>query len=255
MIRGDAARGEYFTFQIGVWAARGAITDLDVRFSDLVRTVTKTDDGTSVTQVLVPAKQMTCFSKGGNGWDGSPIKKVVSVDEGKIQALWCGFQVPASVRPGIFRGTVTVAPAGLPETILAVELNVTEEILADAGDGDPFRMTRLRWLDSTLAQDDEHRPALHSPHRRPFHRALSRPVPDDRTRRLAGPHPELLRARDDPTQAKPVDVTSVPDQAPRHRRRDRASSSGRRASPAPAWCSADPGPSSGRPTTATATSS
>ena len=35
--QGEAARGEYFTFQIGVWAAREPITDLDVRFSDLVR--------------------------------------------------------------------------------------------------------------------------------------------------------------------------------------------------------------------------
>ncbi|HMA55091.1 MAG TPA: glycoside hydrolase domain-containing protein, partial [Acidobacteriota bacterium] len=41
--RGEAARGEYFTFQIGVWAARGPIADLEVKFSDLVRTEAKID--------------------------------------------------------------------------------------------------------------------------------------------------------------------------------------------------------------------
>ena len=104
---------------------------------------------------VIPAKDLTCFNKGGTDWDGSPIEKAVPVEEGKVQALWCGVQVPRSIPPGTFKGTVTVAPAGLPETILAVELAVTEEVLEDAGDGDPFRMTRLRWLDSTLAQDDD----------------------------------------------------------------------------------------------------
>ncbi|MGZ5556362.1 MAG: glycoside hydrolase domain-containing protein, partial [Candidatus Aminicenantales bacterium] len=148
VIRGQAARGEYFTFQIGVWAARAPITDVDVRFSDLVRPAAKIDGGASAAQVLVPAKQMTCFNKGGVGWGGSAFSKAVPVDQGKVQALWCGFQVPASVAPGLFKGTVTVAPDGLPETILALELDVTNETLADAGDSDPSRMSRLRWLDS-----------------------------------------------------------------------------------------------------------
>ena len=152
--RGEAARGEYFTFQTGVWAARQSIADLEVRFSDLVRTASRTDGGTSAAETLIPAKLLTCFNKGGTDWDGSPIRKTVSVGKGKVQALWCGVQVPPSAAPGIYKGTVTVAPAGLPETILALELSVTGETLSDAGDADPFRMTRLRWLDSTLAQDD-----------------------------------------------------------------------------------------------------
>jgi hypothetical protein len=154
VFRGEAARGEYFTFQVGVWAARRLIADLEVRFSDLVTTASRTDGGTSAAETLIPAKQLTCFNKGGTDWDGSPIKKTVSVGKGKVQSLWCGVQVPLSAAPGIYKGTVTVAPAGLPETILALELNVSGETLADAGDADPFRLTRLRWLDSTLAQDD-----------------------------------------------------------------------------------------------------
>jgi len=153
-IHGEAARGEYFTFQIGVWATLYPFADLEVKFSDLVRSEAKTDGSTPGEPVVIPAKQITCFNKGGTGWDGSPFKKAVSVDQEKVQALWCGVQVPRTIPPGLFRGTVTITPEMLPKTILAVELNVTGETLEDAGDGDPYRMTRLRWIDSTLDQDD-----------------------------------------------------------------------------------------------------
>ncbi|HOW84526.1 MAG TPA: DUF6067 family protein [Candidatus Aminicenantes bacterium] len=153
-IRGRAARGEYFTFQVGLWAARQAIADLEVRFSDLVRTPATADDGSPVAPSVIPGRDLTCFNKGGVGWDGAPFVKAVPVDEGRVQALWCGVPVPPGIRSGKFRGTVTVAPKGMPATALAVELTVTDETLADSGDGDPSRLTRLRWLDSTLAQDD-----------------------------------------------------------------------------------------------------
>lgn len=157
VVKGEAARGEYFTFQIGVWAARGPIADLEVRFSDLVQATARIEEGAPAPRTLIPASAITCFNTGGTGWDGAPFAKDVAVEEGRVQALWCGVQVPADARPGVFSGTATVAPAGLPETKLAVELRVTDAILEDRGDADPFRMTRLRWLDSTLAQDD--RPA------------------------------------------------------------------------------------------------
>jgi len=152
--RGEAARGEYFAFQIGLWAAREPIADIELRFSDLVQAVPRIEDGSPAPRTLIAASAMTCFNKGGVNWDGTSFRKSLPVDRGKVQALWCGIQVPRDARPGVFTGTVTVAPKGLPGTILGVELRVTDEVLEDAGDGDPFRMTRLRWLDSTLAQDD-----------------------------------------------------------------------------------------------------
>ncbi len=152
--RGRAARGEYYAFQIGVWAARQAIEDLEVRFSDLVHEAVQSDEGSPAPRTRIEASAMNCLNTGGIDWDGSVITKAVPVGRGKVQALWCGVDVPKDARQGVFRGAVTIAPKGLPETIVAVELEVTEEVLEDRGDGDPFRMTRLRWLDSTLAQDD-----------------------------------------------------------------------------------------------------
>jgi hypothetical protein len=153
-VHGEAARGEYFTFQIGVWAARESVADLEVKFSDLVQDIARIEDGSPAPRTLIGASAMTCFNKGGIDWDGAAFVKTVPIDKGKVQALWCGVRVPRDARPGVFTGTVTVAPKDLPETVLAVELRVTEELLEDGGDRDPFRMTRLRWLDSTLAQDD-----------------------------------------------------------------------------------------------------
>jgi hypothetical protein len=152
--QGEAGRGEYFAFQIGLWAAREPIADVELRFSDLVQAVPRIEDGSPAPRTLIAASAMTCFNKGGIDWDGTSFRKAIPVERGKIQALWCGVQVPRDARPGVFSGTVTVAPKGLPETILGIELRVTADLLEDAGDGDPLRMTRLRWLDSTLAQDD-----------------------------------------------------------------------------------------------------
>ena len=152
--RGQAARGEYYAFQIGVWAARRAIEDLEVRFSDLVQAGARTEEGSPASRTAIAASDLNCLNTGGVDWDGSVITKAVPIERGRVQTLWCGVNVPRDARPGTFRGTVTVAPKGLPATIVAVELEVTEEVLEDRGDGDPFRMTRLRWLDSTLAQDD-----------------------------------------------------------------------------------------------------
>jgi len=153
-VRGEAARGEYFTFQIGVWAAREPIADIEVRFSDLTQSATKIEDGSPAARTLIPASALTCFNTGGVGWEGAPFDKSVPVEKGEVQALWCGIDIPRDARPGAFTGAVTVIPAGMPETVLAVELEVTAEILEDRGDADPARMTRLRWLDSRLAQDD-----------------------------------------------------------------------------------------------------
>jgi hypothetical protein len=152
--RGEAARGEYFAFQIGLWAAREPIADVELRFSDLVQTLPRIEDGSPAPRTLIAASAMTCFNKDGVNWDGTSFRKSLPVDRGNVQALWCGIQVPRDARAGVFSGTVTVAPKGFPETILAVELRVTSDVLEDAGDSDPSRMSRLRWLDSTLAQDD-----------------------------------------------------------------------------------------------------
>jgi len=143
---GDALRGEFFAFQLGVYAARAPLADVRVEFGDL-----RPDAGGAP----LPAMAFRCINQSGVDWMGRPFSRAVSVERGKVQAFWCGVQVGASTAPGTYRGTLRVAPRGLPATPVDFILRVAEAVAPASGDDEPWRLSRLRWLDSTLAHDDE----------------------------------------------------------------------------------------------------
>ena len=152
----DGYYGDYATFQIGVWAAREAIEDLEVKFSDFAWRPFGNETGDPSKPAVIPASALTCFNTGGIDWDGRAFKKKVAIDKGKVQALWCGVQIPPNARFGIYEGTVTVAPKGLPANVTALPIYVGMEPRLSGWSpyDNPYHMARLRWLDSTLAQDD-----------------------------------------------------------------------------------------------------
>ena len=152
----DGHYGDFATFQIGVWAARQAIEDLEVKFSDYVWRPFNNETGDPAKPAVIPASALTCFNTGGIGWDGQAFRKKVPVDKGKVQALWCGIQIPPNARSGVYEGTVTITPKGLPSTILSLPLWVGMEPRLSGWSpyDNPYHLARLRWLDSTLYQDD-----------------------------------------------------------------------------------------------------
>jgi hypothetical protein len=145
--RGEAARGEFYAFQIGIYACRADIPGLAVEFGDL--------KSAGAGPPAVPASAFRSINTGGTDWNGRPLKKIVPVPRGKIQALWCGVQVPENAAPGEYESSVRVVAQGLPAGEIKLKLKITSALLEDGGDGDPPRMSRLRWLDSMLAFDDE----------------------------------------------------------------------------------------------------
>jgi hypothetical protein len=148
--RGQAERGEFYAFQVGVFAARQGLGELGVRFSEFRAASAGTKPGAAI-----PAAALRCFNVGGRDWTGKAFAKRVTVERGKVQALWMGVQVPETAAPGEYTGTVTIAPTGLPPAIVHVALTVADRTIVAAGDDEPWRHSRLRWLDSTLAFDDE----------------------------------------------------------------------------------------------------
>jgi hypothetical protein len=102
----------------------------------------------------IPASAFRCFNLGGTDWLGRPIRKNFSVAVGRVRPLWIGIQVPKDAK-GKYVGTIKVKPKGLEETTVIVELTVSGEVLEDCGDSDNWRLSRLRWLDSTLGLEDE----------------------------------------------------------------------------------------------------
>lgn len=143
---GQADKGEYYVFQLGVWAARSSVENLHVDFSALTN---------KATGEQIPASSFTCFNTEGTDVTGTVFEKNCSVDKGKVQALWVGTQLPEHLSAGTYQGTVTVSAANAESKTVQVSLNVSENVIANHGDNEPWRHSRLRWLNSQIGFDDE----------------------------------------------------------------------------------------------------
>ncbi|MEG1544442.1 MAG: DUF6067 family protein, partial [Tannerellaceae bacterium] len=143
---GQADKGEYYVFQLGVWAARTAVEKLNVTFSALTNTATGEQ---------IPASTFTCFNTEGTDVTGEAFKKDCSVAKDKIQALWIGTQLPEQLTAGSYQGTVTVTAANAETKSVKVTLTVSTNTIANHGDNEPWRHSRLRWLNSQIGFDDE----------------------------------------------------------------------------------------------------
>ena len=62
--------------------------------------------------------------------------------------------VPPDAAPGDYEATVTVGARGVTSKAVRLGLRVAGTPLPAGGDDEPERLSRLRWLDSRLAQDD-----------------------------------------------------------------------------------------------------
>ena len=147
--KGEPCKGEFYSFQVGLYACNQAIEDISVSFEDLI----------GAGGDIIPASAIRCFNLSGTNWLGKQIHKKVNVPKGKVQALWLGIAVPANLPADLpaqtFRGQIKLAARNAPDTPLKVELTVSDKVVADAGDAEIWRQSRLRWLDSTIALDDD----------------------------------------------------------------------------------------------------
>jgi len=160
----SADRNEYRVFQLGIWACRKAIPDLAVRCTDIVPV-----GGGSV----LPAARFQCLTL------ESRIQSLFiekprgphPVPRGCTRALWCAFDLPADMAAGEYTCKIVVSPAGLPEAAVPVRLTVSGTVVADRGDDDLHRLSRLRWLESDIGLSD----AVHPPYR-PLKRSKKRTI-------------------------------------------------------------------------------
>ena len=143
--RGNADRGEAFTWQVGVWAHVRAIDSLSYRATALTRV-----GGTQ----SIPAASITSFNLEGTDWSGAPFTRALHVDSGKVQALWFGVNVPRTAVAGEYAGTITISARGGTTRAIPITLRVSSNLAVNHGDDAPANLTRLRWLNSQLAVDD-----------------------------------------------------------------------------------------------------
>lgn len=142
---GTTQRGEYFTFQIGVYASQQAAEKVSVGFSDLI-----SDNGTAI-----PGDSFHCFNLSGSDWWGRSMDKIFSVSKGRIGTLWFGIYIPENADPGDYDSILTIKPENADSCEVEISLSVSSEILEDCGDSELWRFSRLRWLDSTIGLGDD----------------------------------------------------------------------------------------------------
>ena len=146
---GEASRGEYYTFQIGVFACRRSLDDIKLAFGDW----------TGPGGARVPASSIRCINAGGIDCKGRPFRTAIRVARHAVQALWFIADIPKTVAAE-YRGTVRLEPIGTgdgpaPEaTTVQLDIRVGTEVVAEHGCLDGWHMSRLAWLDSTKGLED-----------------------------------------------------------------------------------------------------
>ncbi len=140
----QALRNEYYTLQIGLFASQKDIQKLQVIFTDL-----KQKDH------IIKSSALTCFNTGGIDPYGNPFDKEINVSQGKVQPLWIGIDISDEVIPGIYEGSIKILAENAETQSVQLKLHINDESLSDRGDGELWRHSRLRWLNSTLGLNNQ----------------------------------------------------------------------------------------------------
>jgi len=142
----SARPNEYYVFQLGIWAAHQELANVSLHFSDLAAAT-----GTA----RIPASALRCFQVGGVDSNGNAFTARIDVSKGNVLPLWCGLDVPGGAAPGEYAGFVEIQAEGTPLVRVPLKISIGGAPLPDRGDSDPAKHTKLRWLDSKIAEDDE----------------------------------------------------------------------------------------------------
>jgi hypothetical protein len=138
-----AQPGEFYVFQLGVWALKHDVENVQIAFTDM-----KGENGKSIA-----AARMTCFNKDGIDIRGNPFSKEINVKAGRIQALWIGIDLEA-IGEGNYTGSVSVLSNGEKQTVPLL-LKVAGEVILNHGYNEGKHLSRLNWLNSTVGIDGE----------------------------------------------------------------------------------------------------
>ena len=138
----NALRGEYLAFQLGVYALQD-LQNVSIRFYDLKNAAGK----------IIAAKNISCINTDGIKYDAFVYNNKVDVAKGNVQPMWCGIDVPQDAAPGLYTGKAIVS-SGAEAIGISLLIKVGAGITKNAGIDHPENMTRLKWLNSTMAQEN-----------------------------------------------------------------------------------------------------
>lgn len=139
---GTARPGEYYVFQIGVYAIGQPLNGFATNFTNVKNAAKQT-----VTDV-------TCFNTEGVDYKGDNYKKSLNLAAGHVQPLWFGVQLPDNAT-GDYKGTVIIKPTSLPPTAVNVIIHVKGSKIANHGFNSEVGLSRLEWLNTRVGFDND----------------------------------------------------------------------------------------------------
>ena len=140
-----ADRGEHYSFQLGLYAFSKDLHNVRLNFTDL-----KSTEGD-----IISSKLISCLNTDGINWDNTVLKKQVDIKKNDIQALWCLLDIPKTLKAATYSGTVTVMVDGAAAVPVQIKLVVSPKTAVNGGVNEPWKQTRLTWLNSSLGQKNE----------------------------------------------------------------------------------------------------
>ena len=142
--RAQAQPGEFYVFQIGLFAARKDIINVGIEDSDLEEPLDK----------IISSSLFRCINLEGTNWKGQRFTRQVNITRGYVQPFWIGISIPREAF-GRYKGELTVRPENSKPEKVKLIVGVGGEVLEDHGDSQLWRHSRLRWLDSTVDLDSQ----------------------------------------------------------------------------------------------------
>ena len=147
---GKANPGEFYVFQLGLFNG----SDQDIIASSI--------NLKSASNWL--SENFTCFNLEGKNICGKDFRKEIEIAPGRLQALWCGIEIPEDIQ-GDFKGVIQLQ-AGQKCLDVKLDVRIEGEVLKNYGDDDEKRFSRLRWLNSNIGLDENFIPQPYVPVKR-----------------------------------------------------------------------------------------
>lgn len=137
-----ADRGENFAYQLGVFPVKHELKNLKVTYSNL-----RSKEGGLISKDLIQ-----CINTTGVNWMGQPQTCTVNVPPREVQPIWTVFTIPEDARPGIYEGKAVMSAEGVTPVAVNICLTVTDKLADNHGVKEPWKQTRLTWLNSTIGE-------------------------------------------------------------------------------------------------------
>ena len=145
-------KGEFATFQVGLFAAKSALSSVAVDTAHGPAGFIHSSTGASVT-----SSALNCFNLDGVDDRGAPFNRSYSVPHLQTGALWFGLDIPTNAETGLYNGTVDIklsSASGTKLHKLQLSFEISNATAYRSGDGNITRLTRTRWVNSRAGETD-----------------------------------------------------------------------------------------------------